>query len=334
MLAVLALPLAARADAVDFQLVNKVLAGGKERPSLMVAANQFADLVEIVLRREDGKRFEHRVKRLAAGATRRFPIEIAPGPARHYTCALSVTVGGEKRTVDFEFDAELVAPAQLGYQRADVDLDARTMTVTSSRKTARVEVDVVSDAGEELGHTEIPFEEAPPGTPLAIRWNQAEGTVLKITVKVFDTDNFYNGIELYPWHLEIPHEEVSFASNSAEIAKAEQHKLDKSLGLVVDAVERYGRWAEIKLYIAGHTDTVGDARSNRALSLERARSISHYFLKKGLRVAIFYEGFGEQVLKVGTPDETDEPRNRRADYFVAVEPPHIPGGSAHWKRLR
>ena len=101
------------------------------------------------------------------------------------------------------------------------------------------------------------------------------------------------------------------------------------------AVSRYGRFAELRLYILGHTDTVGDTDSNRKLSLERARSIAAYLRKRGLKLPIFYEGFGEQAPSVATPDETAEAANRRAEYILAVEPPALASTPfpPQWRKL-
>jgi len=48
-----------------------------------------------------------------------------------------------------------------------------------------------------------------------------------------------------------------------------------------------------------------------------------------------YEGFGEQSLAVATPDETDEPRNRRVDYILSVEDPPLKAAGFRpvWKRV-
>ena len=72
----------------------------------------------------------------------------------------------------------------------------------------------------------------------------------------------------------------------------------------------------VKLFIAGYTDTVGTPADNRKLSLERARAIAAWFRDRGLPLPIEYAGFGEEVLRVKTPDETDNAANRRADYIV------------------
>ena len=79
----------------------------------------------------------------------------------------------------------------------------------------------------------------------------------------------------------------------------------------------------VKLFIAGHTDTVAGAKYNLNLSRERARAIAGWFKRRGLSIPIYAEGFGEYAPLVKTPDETEEPRNRRVDYILAVDIPAI-----------
>jgi len=81
----------------------------------------------------------------------------------------------------------------------------------------------------------------------------------------------------------------------------------------------------VKLYIAGCTDTVGDAAHNRELSRKRARSIARWLREHGYDRPIYFHGFGESLLAVGTGDGVDEPRNRRVLYMVGANPP--PAGS-------
>lgn len=55
----------------------------------------------------------------------------------------------------------------------------------------------------------------------------------------------------------------------------------------------------------------------------------------GLRVRVLYEGFGEDALNAATADETEEVRNRRAEYIVAIEPRVVSQvRPASWKQLR
>ena len=93
----------------------------------------------------------------------------------------------------------------------------------------------------------------------------------------------------------------------------------------------------LTLYIAGHTDTVGPAAKNATLSEARAIAIGQYLRGKHLAMPIVVAGLGEALPKVATPDETDEPANRRADYVLGPAggtPPFQAARKATWKPLR
>jgi outer membrane protein OmpA-like peptidoglycan-associated protein len=81
-------------------------------------------------------------------------------------------------------------------------------------------------------------------------------------------------------------------------------------------VKKSDQFVKMRLYIAGHTDTVGPSAKNRKLSIDRAAAIGKYFRSKGLAIPIAYAGFGEDVLKAKTADNVDERINRRADYVL------------------
>ncbi len=69
--------------------------------------------------------------------------------------------------------------------------------------------------------------------------------------------------------------------------------------------------------VIGHTDTVGAAAVNDALSLERARTVSRRLDALSLpSERLQVSGRGERQLLVQTPDETDEPANRRVEITV------------------
>jgi outer membrane protein OmpA-like peptidoglycan-associated protein len=148
-------------------------------------------------------------------------------------------------------------------------------------------------------------------------------------------DGFWSELEILPWSVEIPHEEVNFESGSDAIPDAEVHKVDDAYAQLLEAVARYGDLVEISLYVAGYTDTVGGPGDNQALSERRARSIASAFRARGFGSPIYYQGFGEDALAVATPDNTDELRNRRALYLLAAQPP-LPSSQvprASWRRL-
>jgi outer membrane protein OmpA-like peptidoglycan-associated protein len=72
-----------------------------------------------------------------------------------------------------------------------------------------------------------------------------------------------------------------------------------------------------EVVVVGHTDTMGDARTNLALGLKRATSVRDILVKAGLaRSTIEVASNGEADLLVTTPDNTPEPRNRRVEITV------------------
>src|SRR6185503_7621425 len=95
-------------------------------------------------------------------------------------------------------------------------------------------------------------------------------------------------------------------TGSFVVQGSESPKLEDSFKQISEAIDRHGAFATIQLFIAGHTDTVGDAASNRTLSQQRARSIAGWFRKRGVKIPIKYAGFGEDMLAVQTADEVDE----------------------------
>jgi len=71
--------------------------------------------------------------------------------------------------------------------------------------------------------------------------------------------------------------------------------------------------APYRFRIEGHTDTVGTAAYNKQLSDQRAATVADYLATnfKVDRSRLEPVGMGEEGLLVSTPDQTDEPRNRR-----------------------
>lgn len=69
--------------------------------------------------------------------------------------------------------------------------------------------------------------------------------------------------------------------------------------------------------VIGHTDTVGDLRSNQALSLTRASTVRELLVRDGIdRGAIAVAGRGKFDLLVPTADQVPEERNRRVEITV------------------
>jgi len=69
--------------------------------------------------------------------------------------------------------------------------------------------------------------------------------------------------------------------------------------------------------VIGHTDTVGDLLGNDRLSAQRAETVKSFLVQIGIPAErITTAGRGEREPLVRTPDETDEPRNRRVEINV------------------
>lgn len=228
------------------------------------------------------------------------------------------------------------APLEVQIDKRKVDLEKHQLAVRMSRPAGHVRIEVTDADGGVIAEDEIDFSGAPAGKWLVVRWQpKTRQPVARIEVYAYDADGYYKGIAIVPWSLEIPHEEVLFETNSSDIVPEEEPKLEASRDLIRQAFDRHKELGNVALFIAGHTDTRGSAEHNRTLSRRRAQAIATWFRNNGIRIPIFYEGFGEHVLEVKTGDEVDEQRNRRVDYVLAVEPPTLQstGASAAWKRL-
>jgi outer membrane protein OmpA-like peptidoglycan-associated protein len=214
--------------------------------------------------------------------------------------------------------------------RAKVDLPNHKLEAKLSRAADKVRVKVFGESGAVLAENEKSFNGAAAGTVLEMTWTpSSDEAVAKVEVWGYDTDGYYAGVAIIPWSLSVPHQEVTFATNSDAIQAADVPKLEASLKTITEIAAKRASLGKVTLYILGHTDTVGSDEANLTLSRKRARAIAVWFRAHGLVNAIAFEGLGERSLLVKTADEVDEPRNRRADYILALEPPTLPFGE--WK---
>ena len=92
---------------------------------------------------------------------------------------------------------------------------------------------------------------------------------------------------------------------------------DASAALVPEILGAVKALAVPEVLIVGHTDTMGDKKSNAALGLKRAAAVRGILVQAGLSpelVEVASHGEGDQLIK--TRDNTPEPRNRRVDITV------------------
>lgn len=333
--ATLLFALIAHANAVDLAVTNSRVMIGRGVPTVKVSVLEPITGYRLVLKRSDGKVVD--VKGGGKpGTTRAIRLESEIG---HFSWAGSLSIdfpNGSTGELPVEFDTDVVGPLVMKIDKdRDIDLVHRRLTLRLTNPVAKVTLKVKMDTGMYAFNDEIEFHGEAPGTPLELTWPEAPGAPLQISVVAHDIAGAYTGTDFFPWAIEIPHEEVVFDSGRFDLRADQQTKIDASAKLIAAAVDKFGRFADVKLFIAGHTDSVGPTDSNRVLSLNRASALVRAFRAKGLKIPMFFEGFGEEALAVETPDETDEPRNRRAQYFVAINAPVVTNAKfpPRWQKL-
>ncbi len=330
------LPLATHADAISIKMVTTVPVG--QQPRLTITAMQPVDKVEVLLNRDDGKMVDETIGELGVGGWRDVLLDGAVGK-HQYSGRITCVAHGKPSSSQVSFETAVSGAVSVSIDKSRVDLGRGRMEMLVSIPEGKVEVKIVSATdGATLVDHEQPFADHATGTPLVVTWkpHSKEAEIGRVDVRVSDPTGAFQSFSLFPWSVYIPHEEVNFATDAAAIAPAEAPKLQASLAKIADALDKHKDLPAIKLYIAGHTDTVGAAKYNLGLSLKRAQSIAGWFRKNGLRIPIAFEGFGEQALRVATPDNTDEPRNRRVDYILSVEDPVLRATDFRpvWKTLK
>jgi outer membrane protein OmpA-like peptidoglycan-associated protein len=297
---------------VTFRLNAKVMIG--HQPRLEVTAVVAVDAVRIDLVRDDGKKFALNMGRLDAGQVTTMPIGDGT-PDRTYKGTIKAKTSTGSWSDPMTFDTAVLSPIKLQYDAEHLSLDKHELQFKPSRGVDSATLVVFGEDGKELGKGSATYSGKPDGW-LAITWTQTTADrVAKLKLRVEAGDGVATNLELTPWSVAIAHEDVNFKTDSAAIDASETAKLDASLVKITETVKRVTS-IKMQLYVAGHTDTVGPNDKNLKLSRARANAIAKYFRSKGLAIPIVVAGFGEEVLKVATPQDTDERANRRADYVL------------------
>lgn len=86
---------------------------------------------------------------------------------------------------------------------------------------------------------------------------------------------------------------------------------------IADAAKAIAKYHVTKISVEGNTDTVGSGPYNMTLSQKRADVVEKALTGLGVPAADQQEkAFGKTHLKVATPDQTKEPRNRRVEIHL------------------
>lgn len=337
-LAALALLLVTTAPAAaqDLDIQFKTVVKGKDQPALIVTPARPLKALTIELTDAAGKKQTLKSGAMRQGAPKRLTFKQGEGSSRYEARIEVKWADGETGLFSLQFDATRVGDLKILIAAEDVDLDEHKLSFRATNPVRKVEFTVLGEGGKVLDEFEQSFDDAPvaSGQSIEVPWSPVDGDIVRMDLRVTDIAGFYTGMRISPFTIEIPHDELVFDFGRADVTAAEAPKLEKTLGHIDEALKTHGTLLTLKLFVGGFTDTVGSKPSNVDLSLRRARAIAAWFRQRGLKIPIYYQGFGEEALAVQTPDETEEARNRRAIYILSSQTPsgaQIPG--REWHRL-
>ena len=291
--------------------------------------------VIVTLSRSDGKTLVLKAKNIRPGKAKAVKVKQPFGVFGYKARFDIVWAKGKPSYMTTSFKLIRVQKLRLLVQAKDVDMDARRVTFRMTNPAKRVTFVIFASDGGELHRIDKDLSGAVAMSPLTLTWPALKGKVLRMELKVYDIAGLWTGVRITPFTISIPHEEVEFASGRHGIRASEAPKLRDTMRRIRAELAKHGTLLQLKLFVAGYTDTVGGRGYNKGLSTRRARAIGAWFRRNGLRIPIYYQGFGEAVLAKQTPDNTPEPANRRALYILSSQKPAVskqtPG--TNWKKL-
>jgi outer membrane protein OmpA-like peptidoglycan-associated protein len=312
---------AAYASGLSFDLKRVVT--GKNHPAIILRPAEKVKKVTITLTRADGKVTKLVAKNLRPGREKAVKVKQENGQFS-YDAEFDIVWANKSRkpsSFETQFTFTRIGKLQVSISAEDINLDERTLRCRSNNPTKKMTLEIFGDGGKLLKTLEEDYDAEAPGNYLEMAWDDPGEDILFMRLRVVDIAGFWNAVRITPFSISIPHDEVEFKSGQHVVRASEAPKLQKTMTHINEALAKHGTLLSLKLFVAGYTDTVGSRASNQGLSTRRARAIAAWFRKNGVRIPIYYQGFGEDVLAKGTPDETEEAANRRALYLLASQKP-------------
>lgn len=320
----LVLPAAAAAQSAELPLsvqVPQMVNLPGEAPRLTLHADDKVDAVQLTLTEHGRAVFQRSLGSLKPGAEH--PITWRAEPGEHeYSVQVSgkTAAGAAKVAIDVVMD--VMRPLEIKLARDHVDLESRTLDFTMNNPAGRAQLAIYNAAGRAIHEATTDLRGQAAGSRLVVSWPELDEPIQRMELRIYDASDSWSGHELVPFTVEIPHEDVVFETAKWDIRESELSKLDAAYTAILDAIREHGSDIKARLYVLGHTDSVGSAGDNQLLSRRRATEIARYFQQRGgISLPILAQGFGESRLAVPTADNVDEARNRRAQYILAAQAP-------------
>lgn len=323
--------LAPLAHAGDLSFGYVPMPGPGEKPALLVTPA--GPVARMTVRCEaGGKTYDFTKGAVAEGSTARFEWTRDPSVTAATCQVVADFTDGHREDMRVPITWSFSEPLSIDLAGASADLAARTLSVTVTGTVETADITAYGAHKAVLDQRTVQVGAGPGRIEVPWVGDPGEIVLLDVTLR---SGGSWAGFTYSPWFLDIPHDDVLFDTNEAVIRPEEEPKLEATLAQLRDVIDKYGAIVPVHLYVAGCTDTVGDAGSNADLSRRRAQAIASWLRKHGYSLPIAYHGFGEGWLAVPTPDGTNEPRNRRAVYMVGAAPPPPSSGvpQVSWTNL-
>ncbi len=317
----------------DYQIRN-LAQTDSESPMLIMRAKEYIKSGEVVMKRSDGQTQRTKLGSLKPGQEKRVPFKQKKGSFDYEISVTGTTNFDQTLETSFTTTVHYVDPIQMTVDREQVRVAEGELILGVNVPLDKVEIEIYDENGTKV----VERTQAIGGKAgdIKITWPATKAGVGGIKLVAHDVAGFWAGVILEPFWVDIPHEDIVFDFGKDTWQPSEEPKLEATLKRVQEAMSKHrSKGLDMSLYVAGYTDTVGGAADNIKLSQARARAIGAWFKKKGLKINVFSQGFGESVLAVQTADNVSEEKNRRALLILGNAPPptssQIP--KANWKKL-
>jgi hypothetical protein len=293
----------------------------RETPRLTVLSRDVVDNLRVVVRDGHKTVASKSFGKLGKGGNRTMTWRAEPG-IHEYTIEVSGRSVEGKTTISVEAVVTVMRPLDVVVFREQADVEERSIPIKINNPAGHVEFTAYGENNRKLYEGNQDFTGKPGSASLIVTWPKLSEAIKLIKLRVFDISDSWVAVELLPFLVEIPHVDVVFETNKWEIRESESSKLDEAYERLLKAIREHGDKIKARVYIIGHTDTVGKDQDNLVLSRHRADAIAGYFkAKRGITLPILACGVGEALLAVKTGDSVDEARNRRAQYILAAQAP-------------
>lgn len=321
------------AGEIEYHFKDRVIVG-QGVPSVTLVPDAQVTRLTLTFTPAQGKAITKRYKTIQAGDERRIALPKGRGVRSWTVTSSGDFADGSTISQRFEIKTAVLAPLEIQIEKKNVDMDRGRLGFSLTRAATTGQLTTYDKQGELLGTVDHRLGAGVKNQH--VDFDPNDGDVGRVVLRVTDDWDFWAEVEIRPFTVSIPHEDVVFDFGKSEFQASEVPKLEDTLEQISKAMKKFGSDLVVSLYVAGYTDTVGTKEANLLLSQQRAMAIASWFRTAGLSIPIYYQGFGESVLFKTTPDATPEALNRRAVYILGSRSPEkssaIP--RQNWKLVR